>query len=176
MSARWLRALLPLTCALALSACGRGMSDLQHYVAQVKARKVTHVPPVPKILPYTPFTYVAGNRRDPFVPQVSDQNANVPQGTLNKGLHPDLKRPKDPLEAYPLDALKMIGTLDFKGRLYAMINAPDGVIHRVSIGEHMGQNYGRVVKITPAEVDLSEIVPDGFGGWQRRPAVISLAQ
>lgn len=166
---------LLLLAALSLSACGGNMSDLQHYVARIKARKVTHVPPVPQIKQYKPYTYVAGSRRDPFMPQSTSQNQPVGP-TNSKGLHPDLSRSKEPLEAYPLDALQMVGTIDFKGQVYAMIKAPDGVIHRVTVGEYMGQNYGRVVKITNGEVDLSELIRDGFGGWQRRPAVISLAQ
>lgn len=170
-----LRRTLPLLLALLLSACGGDMSDLHRYVAQVKARKVTHVPPVPQIKPYTPFAYVAGDRRDPFMPQ--DTLQNEPTGSANdKGLHPDLSRNKEPLEEYPLDALHMVGTIDFKGRDYAMIKAPDGVIHRVTVGDHMGQNYGKVIKVTAGAVDLSEIIPDGFGGWQQRAASISLAQ
>lgn len=169
------RLFLPLLAAVSLTACGGNMSDLRDYVAQVKARKVTHVPPVPQIKPYKPYAYVAGDRRDPFVPESTPQNQ--PTGSANdKGLHPDLSRNKEPLEAYPLDALQMVGTIDFNGRTYAMINAPDGVIHRLTLGAHMGQNYGKVVKITNSEVDLSEIIPDGFGGWQRRTAAISLAQ
>lgn len=171
----WFRMSLLLLAVLSLSACGGNMSDLQQYVARIKARKVTHVPPVPQIKQYQPYTYVAGGRRGPFMPQSTPQNQ--PTGSTNdKGLHPDPGRNKEPLEAYPLDALQMVGTIDFKGSTYAMIEAPDGVIHRVTLGEYMGQNYGKVVKITNGEVDLSELVRDGFGGWQRHPAVISLAQ
>lgn len=171
----WFRMSLLLLVALSLSGCGGNMSDLQQYVARINARKVTHIPPVPQIKPYQPYAYVAGGRRDPFVPQSAPQNQ--PAGPSNdKGLHPDRSRSKEPLEAYPLDALQMVGTIDFKGRNYAMMKTPDGIIHRVTLGEYMGQNYGKVVKITNGEVDLSELIPNGFGGWQRRAAVISLAQ
>lgn len=171
----WTRLSLPVLMALSLSACGGNMSDLQGYVAQIKARKVTPVLPMPQIKPYTPYAYVAGSRRDPFVPELAPQNQ--PSGPAGvKGLHPDLSRDREPLEAYPLDALKMVGTIDFNGTVYAMIKAPDGVIHRIAVGNYMGQNYGKVVRITDGEVDLSELVPDGFNGWQRRATVMSLAQ
>lgn len=176
MSARRIAAALWLaSLTLALTGCGSGMGDLKEYVAQVKARKVTKVPPIPVMQPYVPFAYKPGDRRDPFVPQANDNAGAAGGSASNSGLHPDLSRPKDPLEAYPLDALRMVGTIDFRGKVYAMISAPDGVIHRVTRGEHMGQNFGAITRITPDEVDLSEIVPDGFGGWQRRAASLSLA-
>ena len=151
------------------------MSDLRSYVARIKARKVTHIPPVRRIQAYHPFAYQPGDRRAPFMPENGASGLTAPTGTGN-GLHPDFNRPKQPLEAYPLGALQMVGTIQFGGTIYAMIQAPDDVIHRVTLVEYMGQNYGKVVKITPSEVDLSEIVPDGFGGWKRRPASIGLAK
>lgn len=171
----WSRLLLLVLMALALAGCNSSMSDLRQYVAKIKARKVTHIKPVPKIKPYKPFTYVAGGRRDPFMPQAAPSSPQ--QGPVSdKGIHPDLNRNKEPLESYPLDALQMVGTIDFKGHTYAMIKAPDGVIHRVTFGNHMGQHYGKVVKITDNEIDLVEIIPDGFGGWKRRAASLHLAQ
>ena len=155
-----------------LAGCSGNMSDLKAYVATVKARKTTHIEPIPQITPYQPFTYEAAGRRDPFTPQAG---APAPQSSNSK-LRPDMNRPKEPLEEYPLDALRMVGVIDFQGKAYAMIQAPDNVIHRVTLGDHMGQNYGKVVKITEHEVDLTEIVPDGFGGWEERPASISLAE
>lgn len=161
--------------ALFLAGCSsNNMSSLRSYVARIKARKVTHIPPVPVMTPYHPYAYSPGDSRDPFMP------ANGPSGPptkmANNGLHPDFNRPKEPLESFPLDALHMVGTLQFKGVLFAMIQAPDGVIHRVTTGEYMGRHYGKVVKITVSKVGLSEIVPNGFGGWKRRPASIGLTK
>lgn len=169
------RGAMVLVLALLLAGCGGNMSDLRSYVARIKARKVTQIPPVPTAKPYQPFTYNPGDRRDPFMPERGPQD-QVAAPTPGNGLHPDFNRPKQPLQAYPLDALHMVGTIDFNNTVYAMILAPDGVIHRVRLGEYMGQNYGKVVKITDGEVDLAEIVPDGFGGWKRRSASISLAK
>jgi type IV pilus assembly protein PilP len=89
---------------------------------------------------------------------------------------PDRNRNREPLEEFPVDSLRMVGTIDFNGHTYALVKAPDSVIHRVTIGDHMGQNYGKIVTITPSEVDLSEVIPDGFGGWTERPASLALEE
>ena len=73
-----------------------------------------------------------------------------------------------------MDALRMLGMVTAQDHRYALIKAPDGVVHRVALGDHLGQNYGEVVRITESEVGLKEIVPDGFGGWVERPAKLAL--
>ena len=70
----------------------------------------------------------------------------------------------------------MVGTIVLKGTTYSLIKAPDSVIHRVVIGDHMGQNYGRIIGINETEVALVEIIPDGFGGWMERPAALALTE
>ena len=135
-------------------------------MVQVKARKSTAIDPIPQIKPYEAFTYVPGTRRDPFVP-------TLPQSARNNALRPDLNRNKEALEEFPLDALKMVGVIDYNRVLYAMVKAPDGVIHRVAAGNHMGQNFGRITKVSEKEVDLTEVVADGFGGYKEQPAVLA---
>ncbi|MGH8455816.1 MAG: pilus assembly protein PilP [Stenotrophobium sp.] len=159
----------------ALAACGSGMGDLEQFVAQEKAKKSTQIEPIPQIKQYEAFTYVPGTRRDPFVPQEPQRQSNGVAGGGN-GLHPDIHRNKEPLEEFPLDSLRMVGTIVFEGKTYALVKAPDNVIHRVTSGDHMGQNYGAIIKITESDVSLTEIIPDGFGGWMQRPASIALAQ
>ena len=90
------------------------------------------------------------------------------------GPRPDADRPRQPLEQFPLDALQMVGVLDFAGAHYAMIKAPDGIVYRVAVGGYMGQNYGRVTRIEADRVDLEETVPNGFGGWDQRPAALRM--
>lgn len=155
---------------LVLSGCQRDMSDLQQYIAQVKAKKSTHIPPIPQMKPYQAFAYVAEDRRDPFLPSAPNRNGS------STALRPDMNRNKEPLEEFPLDSLSMSGIIDYKSKLYAMVKAPDGVVHRVSVGDHLGQNYGTITKITPTEIDMTEIIPDGFGGWVERPASLALAE
>ena len=159
-----------LASVFALSACGDD-DDLRAYVAEVKSRKSKDIEPIPQIKPYEPFEYVPGDRRDPFV--LAEPQADQ---ALSGGPRPDLRRNREPLEEYPIDALRMVGTINTKAGNFALIKAPDGVVHRVSLRNHLGQNYGEIIRITESEVSLLEIVPDGFGGWMQRPASLALSQ
>jgi type IV pilus assembly protein PilP len=163
-----------LASVVGLGACSQGMGDLEQYVAEVKARKTAKIDPIPQIKPYEAVAYVAGDRRDPFVPATPDRDRSQPSASAVPG--PDRNRNREPLEEFPVDSLRMVGTIDFNGHTYALVKAPDSVIHRVTIGDHMGQNYGKIVTITPSEVDLSEVIPDGFGGWTERPASLALEE
>ncbi|WP_028081136.1 pilus assembly protein PilP [Solimonas soli] len=159
-----------LVVAATMSACGGGGSDLDRYIAEVKARKSKDIEPIPQIKPYQPFEYVAADRRDPFVFVERSERANA------NGPKPDMRRNKEPLEEFPLDALRMVGIITTPQGTYALIKAPDAVVHRVSIHNHLGQNYGEIVAISESEVSLLELVPDGFGGWTQRPASLALSQ
>lgn len=159
--------------ALLLTACSSRMQDLQQYVAQTKALQGTRIPPLPQIKPLQSYTYDDANLRSPFVPLLQSF-ANTNNGRSTSGLHPDFDRPRQYLEQFPLDSLKMMGTLTYKGVLYALIRDGDGVVHRVTLGEYMGQNYGKVIKISQAGLVLREIVPDGQGGWAERMTTVQL--
>ncbi len=150
-----------------------GMTDLHQWVRNVESRHGGRIAPLPKIVPYHKFAFTAGDLPSPFSPaRLTAGTKPLPVG--NSGLHPDFKRPKGPLEAYPLDSLKMVGTLQIKGRTWALIQVPDGTIFPVHKGDYMGMNYGRIVRIGNAEVNLVEIVPDGMGGWMKHPASLAL--
>jgi type IV pilus assembly protein PilP len=166
MSARAVKLIAGLAAVALLAACSNDMDELERYVVAVKSRKSTAIDPIPQIKPYEAFVYVPGNRRDPFLP-------TVPEGARGSSVRPDLNRNKEALEEFPLDALKMVGVIDYNKVLYAMIKAPDGVIHRVTSGNHMGQNFGRITKVSEKEVDLTEVVADGFGGYKEQPAVLA---
>ena len=168
--------LRPLLAAIVviLAACSNGQEDLQRYVDEVKARKSTQVEPIPQMKQYEAYAYVADDRRDPFMPTLAQRNRGT--GSDASAVRPDLNRNKEALEEFPLDALRLVGEVAFNGRLYAMVKAPDGVIHRVTLGDHLGQNYGRITKVTEAEVSLTEIIPDGFGGFIERPASLAAAE
>ena len=159
--------LIPLWLSVALlCACSDDMDELRKYCADVRARKNNHIEPIPQIKQYETFTYVAGGRRDPFAPSLNvAKNGN--------SVSPDRNRNKEPLEEFPLDALKMVGIIDYEKVLYALVKAPDGVIHRVTVGNHMGQNFGRIIKIDANQISLIEIVADGFGGFKEQPASLA---
>ncbi len=165
---------LALLATLALGACTPNTQDLQRYVDEVKARKTTQIEPIPQMKQYEAYAYVPEDRRDPFV-------ATLPQRGRSEGLdagavRPDLNRPKEPLEEFPIDSLRLVGVITFNNRNYAMIKAPDAVIHRVTLGDHLGQNYGKITKVSEAEVSMTEIIPDGFGGFIERPASLASAE
>lgn len=170
MSARKLHCGLLLVAVTLLGACSSDMDELQQYIAQVKARKSTKIDPIPQIKQYEAFAYVAGDRREPFTPSVPESARN------GEGVRPDMSRNREPLEEFPLDALKMVGLIDYNKVVYALVKAPDGVIHRVSVGNYIGQNFGKITRISESEISLDEIVPDGFGGFKEQPASLAADQ
>lgn len=162
-----------LLCGLAtVAGCGPRTTDLDRYIADVKARKSRDIEPIPQVKPYQPYEYTMADRRDPFV---LGEPAAAPRGNAN-GPRPNLQRNREPLEEYPIDALRMMGIISTPQATYALVKAPDAVIHRVGLHEHLGQNYGEVVAINESEITLLELVPDGFGGWTQRRASLALSQ
>ena len=157
--------------------CSHDMSDLDNYIAEVKARKSSAIDPIPQMKPYEPFTYTRMNDRSPFEPFTKDLPSTVQSTKMSpNSLQPDLARNREPLEEFPLDGIRLVGTLEIRQQSFALLRDPDGIVHRATYGDHMGQNYGRIVGITDAEVQLEEIVPDGLGGYVKRPALIALSE
>lgn len=154
-----------------LAGCEPGMSDLETYVAEVKSRKSLAIEPIPQLKQYEAYVYEIGDRRDPFTRV--DPQAVAP---VSSGPGPDLNRNREPLEEFPIDALRMVGTISTPKGVFALVRAPDNVIHRVTIKDHLGQNYGQIVAINESEISLLELVPDGFGAWVQRPASLALTQ
>lgn len=162
--------------SLLLTACANDMSDLQQFVNQEKAKKPGPIEPLPQIKPYESFTYDAQTLRSPFQPDSESpgpESGAVASGSGN-GLKPDTNRNKEYLETFPLDSLDMKGTLVLRDQEYALVRDPVGAVHRVQMGNYLGQNYGKVIGITETEIRLTEIIPDGLGGWMERRAVIGL--
>jgi type IV pilus assembly protein PilP len=151
-------------------------SDLATYVETVKSQQVSRIEPLPEFRPYESFVYAANDLRDPFTePSFSNRQALPPQMSDN-GIKPDFERPSEPLEEYPLDSLRMVGTLEQNATSWALINDTDGTIHRVQTGNYAGQNHGKITHVTEFEVELTEIVPDGIGGWMERQATIAISE
>ncbi len=151
-------------CASALGGCSSGDSDLNSFIRRVKAEPGGRVEPLPEIKPYEAYTYSDQNLRSPFVPSMGGANT----------VRPDAHRTREFLEQYSLDTLKMVGTLTEDGSHYGLVLATDGRVHRVVVGNHMGQNDGTVTDITGSKIALTEIVPDGLGGYVERPAALAL--
>lgn len=146
-----------------LAGCSRSMSDLEQKMQQARQNVSPEVPPLPEMRPYETFEYIPGDRRDPFF---------LPQPDRDGG--PDRTRRREPLEAYTLDSLTMVGTFARGGERYGLVQDPEGIVHRVSTGNYMGQNDGRIVEINQIEIKLVELIPDNSEGWRERDAAMAL--
>ncbi len=163
-----------LVIAVVISGCAQdNISDLHAYVQQVKSRKTGRIDPLPEIQVYETHSYSAADLRSPFVESVSREEEQQEVAAAD-GISPDFDRPRELLEEYPLDSLRMVGTLEQSQKVWAIVAANDGTIHRVVSGNYLGQNHGKILSISESSIDLVEIVPDGQGGWQEREAAIAL--
>ena len=172
MSAFRLRTVV-LLCALSagLTACGGDMDDLDSYINEIKARPGGRIEPLPEITPYEVFAYVANVEgfRSPFVPDSPQITAGP-----SDGLRPDPERSREFLEQFPLDTLRMVGTLELAGTNFGLVQDSEGLIHRVVPGNYLGQNDGRIVDISESRIELIEIISDGIGGYLEREAAVGL--
>ena len=178
---RW-RALLAIAFAsILLTGCGGGsMADLRDYVEEVKKRKGTRIEELPPIEPYIVYTYPCTGTVgcvDPFEPFFQEPPSEPEQAqTASSGITPDFDRNREELEGHALDSLRMMGTLEKDEEIWGIIRSPDSIIHRVKIGNYMGKNHGKIINISEERIELTEIVPDGQGGWMERDAALALIE
>ena len=163
--------LLALACpVLLLASCGEGYSDLRTFVKESEKNVVKKIDPLPEVKPFAPFAYDGFDLPDPFKPRKLAIKQND-----SGGLAPDLNRRKEPLEAFPLEQLKMVGTLSQGGDTFALVRA-EKTLYRVKKGNYLGQNFGLITEITDSEVKLKEIVQDTAGDWTERQSVLPLLE
>ena len=160
-----------LAAAVAIS-CGDEKDDLDAYLWEVRTRPGGSPEALPQIGHPEEFRYVAAGRRSPFAP-IAPSTEDTRRTGAEPG--PDLAREREFLEHYSLDALRMVGSLRHASGLYGLMQTPDGLVHRLATGDHLGRNHGRVTRISDGEVQLVELVADGIGGYLQRPTVILLA-
>ena len=171
----WLRcAIVVITGPAMLSACSNDMSDLQDFVAKTRLKHQGRVDPLPEFVQYQTFAYAELELRDPFRPQ-TELSAAAPTSSAT-GPRPSDNRRREILESYPLDALKMVGILKQRASSWALVQDPDGTIHRVQPGNFAGQNHGKIVQISENQINLVELIPDGISGWIQREAQLALGE
>jgi len=162
---------------LLISGCvNDDVSDLTTYMAKVKARPKGKIAPLPEIKIVEPFIFKPAGLRDPFRPVErldEPEEIDVSKGT---GIRPDTGRRKEELELYSLDTLRMVGTLSMNSGLWGLVKASDVTIHRVKVGNHMGRNYGKIIRIVQDKIELMEIVPDQQGTWKEQQASLALTE
>lgn len=168
-----------MACAILFSTivgCSGNISDLEAWVEEVKARPQEGIEPLPEIMPYKAFTYVKGSKRDPFDTSIFRPQVASVAKKVSSSISPDPNRVPEYLESFPLDTLRMVGTMSQEAQNWALIKTPDNTIQRVLTGNYLGQNNGKIVDVTNDGVELVEIIPDGFGGWRERESSIALSE
>jgi type IV pilus assembly protein PilP len=183
-----LRTVAPLLAGVFLLAgcVSSDMSDLEAYVAEVKARKSGDIEPLPEVKVYEPYIFKGG--RDPFEDfyQIAagpdgekgdGRDAQLPQEIANR-LASERNRNKEELERFELDSLRMVGILEDQSDLWGIIRDQAGSVYRVRVGDHMGRNFGVIVEIREDGIDLQELVqsPNAPGGWEERVARLDLVE
>lgn len=147
-------------------------SDLDKYIADVKRKTKGRIEPLPEVKTYESYTYQAQDLRDPFTPFTEAPAEEMTQ----PGISPDQNRKREALEAFPLDSLKFVGTIEKDGTTWGLITAPDKAIYRVQVGNHMGKNFGEIMSLNETTIMLKEIIPNGSGGWVEREASLALTE
>jgi type IV pilus assembly protein PilP len=171
----FLRPLLLAFAALALAACSADHDELRQWMEQQRREIKPNVSPLQPPKKFDPQPYNSAQAVDPFSTQklsvALKQEARQPNSLLSA----ELNRRKEPLEAYPLDSMTMVGSVNKEGQPFALLRV-DALLYQVKVGDHLGQNYGRIIRIAETEVALREIVQDAAGEWTERPATLQLQE
>jgi type IV pilus assembly protein PilP len=161
---------------LALSACtdNAGMIALQDEVSRIVNRPPGVIEPPPEFVTYEPFTYSAASLRSPLDKPI-DANARRAAQQSDE-VKPDLNRTPEILENFDIGNLVMVGMVELRGQRRALVRDETGNVTDVGIGNYIGKNYGRIVGIAERQIDVTEIVPTGDGGWIERPQTLTMQQ
>jgi type IV pilus assembly protein PilP len=158
-----------------LTACSAEHDELRQWMDQQRREIKPNVPALQPPKKFDPQPYAAGQAVDPFSTQkltvALKQEARQPNSLLSA----ELNRRKEPLEAYPLDSMSMVGSVNKQGQPYALLRV-DALLYQVKVGDYLGQNYGRILRIAETEIALREIVQDAAGEWIERPATLQLQE
>jgi len=174
-SARSRSAALLVACVAMLSACAADQDELQQWMEQQKREVKPNIEPLSAPKKFNPQPYAALGAVEPFSTQkltvALKQEARQP----NSLLAAEINRRKEPLEAYPVDSMTMVGSVMRNGRQYALLRV-DNLLYQVKTGDYLGQNYGKVTKISETDVSLREIVQDAAGEWIERTSSLQLQE
>jgi len=168
-----------LVLSASVAACSSdGLSDLREFTKNTHKNRKPRVDPIPEVKVYEKFAYTAAKLPDPFSRENLRRTGISAKSENSGGPQPDLTRPKEALEEYPLDAMAMVGTLE-KGKIIwgvIRVGSAGGEMHRVKVGNHMGRNYGMITEITEEQIVMVELVRSSLGDWVEREAKIKLRQ
>jgi type IV pilus assembly protein PilP len=171
-----MRSLAIIIAVLFLAACGGDEhQDLKEELKNLTKDLRGRIDPLPVVKPYEPVPYQAFDLPDPFGSAKIELAIAAAAKSKAGANAPDTNRPKEPLEAYPLESLKMVGTLSQKGVTYALVRA-DSSVYRVKAGNYLGQNFGVITGITENQINLKELVQDASGDWTERKIALQIVE
>lgn len=162
--------LTAVACSMFAGCGGEQHSDLRAFVKDSDNLPRGRIPPLPEVKPYEAVEYTAFDLTDPFKPRKVE-----PKNSGGGGLQPDTNRRREPLEAYPLEALKMVGIIKQK-EFFGLIKTPDNNLFQVKAGNYLGQNFGRIVAVSDSTIKLKEIVQDSTGNWEEKEQTLLLQE
>nr|WP_242478001.1 pilus assembly protein PilP [Rubrivivax gelatinosus] len=158
-----------------LAGCGAQNEELQAWMDQQRREVKPSVQPLQPPKRFDPEPYAQAQGVEPFSNQkltvALKQEARQPNSLMAS----EMNRRREPLEAYPLDSMAMVGSVNRDGRQFALLRV-DNLLYQVKLGDYLGQNYGRVTRIAETEITLREVVQDAAGEWVERPAVLQLQE
>ncbi len=171
-----MRNLAIIAAVLLLAACGGDEhQDLKEELKVLTKDLRGQIAPLPVVKPYEPVPYKALELPDPFGPAKIELAIAAAAKSKGGANGPDTTRPKEPLEAYPLESLKMVGTLTQKGVTYALVRA-DTNVYRIKKGNYLGQNFGVITEINENQINLKELVQDASGDWTERKIALQIIE
>ncbi len=169
------RFLIPAIASLLLAGCSSDMDELRQWMEQQRKETKATVTPLLPPKKFLPQPYEAGAGVDPFSTQKLSVAIKQEAAQPNSLLTAEINRRKEPLEAYPLDNMSMVGSLTRDGRRYALLRV-DNLLYQVKAGDYLGQNFGRITKISETEITLREVVQDAAGEWIERTSTLQLQE
>lgn len=167
-----MRYLLLLVALMFIIACSPHLEDLQAYTENVGQNMTVQIEPYPEFSAPPTFTYSAQTLRNPFVHENSNVAPTI-QIRQSNCLQPNFERTKEPLEAYGLDALNMVGSFTSRGKQWTLISSNDGILHKATVGSHIGLFYGKITHINAHSISIEQLIPDGAGCWQKKETTLS---
>lgn len=168
-------ALLATTLMLGLSACGGDQDELRAWMEQQRREVRPSVPPLAPPKRFDPQPYERAQSVEPFSNQKLTVALKEEARQPNSLVAGELNRRKEPLEAYPLDAMTMVGSMSRGGNPTALLRV-NNLLYQAKVGDYLGQNYGKITAVSETEVTLREVVQDAAGEWVERPAMLQLQE
>lgn len=165
----------PALVAVLLAGCSAEQEELRGWMDQQRREVKPSVSPLEAPKKFDPEPYRSATAVDPFSPQKLSVALKQEARQPNSLLAAEMNRRREPLEAYPLDSMSMVGSVTRDGRPFALLRV-DNLLYQVKVGDYLGQNYGRVTRIAETEVTLREVVQDAAGEWIERPAALQLQE